>query len=77
MYQTVYFEHSFRQIPRQLKRTRLMLDINYSISSEVHHIPYKRKMIPESRVQRSVQVESYLTVCSLLIHSYNIIYHKL
>lgn len=45
----VYSKHSFRQVPRQFKRTRLRLDMNYSVYTEIYQAPYERNMIPESQ----------------------------
>lgn len=59
----VYFEYSFRHIPRKLKRINLILDINYIIHNEVYQTLYERKTIPESE-SIEVQNESYLKICS-------------
>lgn len=56
----VYSKHSFRQVPRQFKRTRLRLDMNYSVYTEIYQAQFERNMIPESQKPKNCKSEIIL-----------------
>ena len=59
MHHRLYSKHSFRQVPRQFKRTRLRLDMNYSVYAEIYQAPYDRNMIPESQKPKTAKVKLF------------------